>query len=131
MSCHVRFSSFTPLTFGGSERAPSCFILLREQRQLLEKCAATALNSKLIAGQKDFFSKMVVDAVMSLDELMSLKMIGIKKVQGGALEVGARVQHNKCDFVPPLKSLQTRILKKQINSFLFLFVFFKLFRTLS
>lgn len=30
---------------------------------------------------------MVVDAVMSLDELMSLKMIGIKKVQGGALEV--------------------------------------------
>lgn len=55
---------------------------------MLEKCAATALNSKLIAGQKEFFSKMVVDAVMSLDELLSLKMIGIKKVQGGALEVG-------------------------------------------
>ncbi len=53
----------------------------------MEKCAATALNSKLIAGQKGFFSKMVVDAVMSLDELLSLKMIGIKKVQGGALEV--------------------------------------------
>lgn len=53
----------------------------------MEKCAATALNSKLIAGQKDFFSKMVVDAVISLDELLSLKMIGIKKVQGGALEV--------------------------------------------
>lgn len=66
-----------------------CLRLLREQRQLLEKCAATALNSKLIAGQKEFFSKMVVDAVVSLDELMSLKMIGIKKVQGGALEVGA------------------------------------------
>lgn len=62
--------------------------VLREQRQLLEKCAATAMNSKLIAGQKDFFSKMVVDAVMSLDELLSLKMIGIKKVQGGGLEVG-------------------------------------------
>uniref|UniRef100_A0A8C6M332 T-complex protein 1 subunit eta n=1 Tax=Nothobranchius furzeri TaxID=105023 RepID=A0A8C6M332_NOTFU len=60
----------------------------KEQRQLLEKCAATALNSKLIAGQKGFFSRMVVDAVMSLDELMSLKMIGIKKVQGGGLEVG-------------------------------------------
>ncbi|XP_041634890.1 T-complex protein 1 subunit eta [Cheilinus undulatus] len=58
----------------------------QEQRQLLEKCAATALNSKLIAGQKGFFSKMVVDAVMLLDELLSLKMIGIKKVQGGALE---------------------------------------------
>lgn len=63
------------------------FCHFREQRQLLEKCAATALNSKLIAGQKDLFSKMVVDAVMSLDELLSLKMIGIKKVQGGALEV--------------------------------------------
>lgn len=53
----------------------------------MEKCAATALNSKLIAGQKDFFSKMVVDAVMMLDELLPLKMIGMKKVQGGALEV--------------------------------------------
>lgn len=63
------------------------FCHFREQRQLLEKCAATALNSKLIAGQKDYFSKMVVDAVMSLDDLLSLKMIGIKKVQGGALEV--------------------------------------------
>ncbi|XP_043953319.1 T-complex protein 1 subunit eta [Gambusia affinis] len=58
----------------------------QEQRQLLEKCAATAMNSKLIAGEKGFFSKMVVDAVMSLDDLLSLKMIGIKKVHGGALE---------------------------------------------
>ncbi|KPP63564.1 hypothetical protein Z043_118168 [Scleropages formosus] len=55
-------------------------------RSLLEKCAATALNSKLIAGQKGFFSRMVVDAVMMLDELLPLKMIGVKKVQGGALE---------------------------------------------
>ncbi|KAJ3581495.1 hypothetical protein NHX12_016581 [Muraenolepis orangiensis] len=58
----------------------------KEQRELLIKCASTALNSKLIAGQKGFFSQMVVDAVMSLDELLPLKMIGIKKVQGGALE---------------------------------------------
>ncbi|KAF4089132.1 hypothetical protein AMELA_G00062970 [Ameiurus melas] len=58
----------------------------QEQRHLLEKCAATALNSKLIAVQKEFFSKMVVDAVMMLDELLPLKMIGMKKVQGGALE---------------------------------------------
>lgn len=57
-----------------------------EQRRLLEKCAATALSSKLIAMQKDFFSKMVVDAVSLLDDLLQLKMIGIKKVQGGALE---------------------------------------------
>lgn len=30
---------------------------------------------------------MVVDAVMMLDELLPLNMIGIKKVPGGALEV--------------------------------------------
>jgi T-complex protein 1 subunit eta len=59
----------------------------REQRKLLEKCAMTALSSKLISHQKAFFAKMVVDAVMMLDELLQLKMIGIKKVQGGALEV--------------------------------------------
>ncbi|XP_072112896.1 T-complex protein 1 subunit eta [Mobula birostris] len=57
-----------------------------QQRELLEKCAATALSSKLIALQKDFFSKMVVDAVMMLDDLLPLKMIGMKKVQGGGLE---------------------------------------------
>ncbi|KAK6185004.1 hypothetical protein SNE40_007335 [Patella caerulea] len=58
----------------------------KELRVLLENCAATSLSSKLVAAQKDFFSKMVVDAVMILDELLPLNMIGIKKVQGGALE---------------------------------------------
>merc|ERR1719228_3226566 len=57
-----------------------------EMRSLLEKCAQTALNSKLIAGQKEFFGSMVVDAVMCLDQLLPLNMIGIKKVTGGALE---------------------------------------------
>lgn len=58
----------------------------KEHRALLEKCAATAMSSKLIHQQKDFFSKMVVDAVLKLDELLPLNMIGIKKVTGGALE---------------------------------------------
>jgi len=58
----------------------------KEYRSLLEKCAATSMSSKLIHQQKDLFSKMVVDAVMMLDELLPLNMIGIKKVQGGALE---------------------------------------------
>lgn len=57
-----------------------------EQRALLEKCASTALSSKLVASCKDFFSNMVVDAVLLLDDLLPLNMIGIKKVQGGALE---------------------------------------------
>ncbi|KAG5673842.1 hypothetical protein PVAND_003854 [Polypedilum vanderplanki] len=58
----------------------------KEHRALLEKCAATAMSSKLIHQQKDFFSKMVVDAVLKLDDLLPLNMIGIKKVTGGALE---------------------------------------------
>lgn len=41
--------------------------------------------------QKDFFSKMVVDAVSMLDELLPLNMIGVKKVQGGSLEDSALV----------------------------------------
>nr|CAD7256991.1 unnamed protein product [Timema shepardi] len=57
-----------------------------EHRALLEKCAATALSSKLVSHQKGFFSKMVVDAVLLLDDLLPLNMIGIKKVNGGALE---------------------------------------------
>ncbi|XP_045121280.1 T-complex protein 1 subunit eta-like [Portunus trituberculatus] len=57
-----------------------------ELRSILEKCASTSLNSKLIHQQKDFFAKMVVDAVMSLDILLPLDMIGIKKVTGGGLE---------------------------------------------
>ncbi|RUS72027.1 hypothetical protein EGW08_020211 [Elysia chlorotica] len=58
----------------------------KELRELLEKCAATALSSKLVAAHKEFFSHMVVDAVQLLDELLPLNMIGIKKVQGGSLQ---------------------------------------------
>ncbi|BFY97887.1 hypothetical protein BsWGS_00927 [Bradybaena similaris] len=58
----------------------------KEFRELLEKCAATALSSKMVAGHKEFFAKMVVDAVQMLDDLLPLNMIGIKKVQGGSLE---------------------------------------------
>lgn len=58
----------------------------KERRELLVRCAATSLNSKLISHQKDFFAPIVVDAVCSLDEDLSLDMIGIKKVSGGALE---------------------------------------------
>jgi len=56
-----------------------------EQRILLKKCASTSMCSKLIAYNKDFFSDMVVDAVMCLDRLMPLNMIGIKKITGGSV----------------------------------------------
>jgi len=57
-----------------------------EKRDLLLKCAATTLSSKLVAHSKEFFSKLVVDAVMLLDDLLPLNMIGMKKIHGGALE---------------------------------------------
>jgi len=58
----------------------------KEVRELLKRCAATSLSSKLVARQKDFFSEMVVDAVLMLDDLLPLNMIGIKKVPGGGLK---------------------------------------------
>jgi T-complex protein 1 subunit eta len=56
-------------------------------RELLEKCAATAMSSKLIHNNTDFFTKIVVDAVLTLDQDdLNEKLIGIKKVPGGAIE---------------------------------------------
>ena len=74
-SCVLTCTSISATTF-----------FYREMRVLLERCAATALSSKLVAAHKEFFSKMVVDAVMLLDDLLPLSMIGMKKVKGGALE---------------------------------------------
>jgi len=59
-----------------------------EFREILEKCASTALSSKLVHSQKDFFKKMVVDAVLSLDQdELNERMIGVKKIPGGAMQV--------------------------------------------
>lgn len=56
-------------------------------RELLERCARTAMSSKLISSNASFFVKMVVDAVLSLDqEDLDEKLIGIKKISGGAME---------------------------------------------
>uniref|UniRef100_A0A7S1XVR4 T-complex protein 1 subunit eta n=2 Tax=Phaeomonas parva TaxID=124430 RepID=A0A7S1XVR4_9STRA len=57
-----------------------------EARKLLETCAGTALNSKLISHHQDLFAPMVVDAVSMLDpELLDLNLVGIKKVPGGSV----------------------------------------------
>ncbi len=56
-------------------------------RSVLERCASTSMNSKIICHQKEFFKRMVVDAVLSLDQCsLNERMIGIKKVPGGALQ---------------------------------------------
>lgn len=58
-----------------------------ESRELLERCAKTAMTSKLIYKNADFFVKMCVDAVLSLDRNdLDDKLIGIKKIPGGSME---------------------------------------------
>lgn len=57
-----------------------------EKREMLRKCAGTALNSKLLAAYKDYFSKLVVEAVEHLDtDLLEKDLIGIKQVTGGSI----------------------------------------------
>ncbi|GAA5955408.1 hypothetical protein JCM3765_006768 [Sporobolomyces pararoseus] len=56
-------------------------------RSLLLKCASTSMSSKLIHSSKPFFSQMVVDAVLTLDQSsLDASLIGIKKVPGGGME---------------------------------------------
>lgn len=51
------------------------------------KCASTSMSSKLIHHQKPFFSKMVVDAVLSLDQDdLDESLIGMKKIPGGGMQ---------------------------------------------
>lgn len=57
-----------------------------ERRKLLQRCSSTALNSKLVSSHKEYFSKIIVDAVLMLDEDLDINYIGIKKEPGGGLE---------------------------------------------
>ena len=56
----------------------------KDRRQVLIKCAQTALSSKLVASYREFFAEMVVSAVEKLEESMDKSLIGIKKVTGGS-----------------------------------------------
>ena len=57
------------------------------QRETLQKLAATAMSSKLIKRNSTFFTKMVVDAVLSLDQTdLNERLIGVKKITGGGLQ---------------------------------------------
>jgi T-complex protein 1 subunit eta len=58
----------------------------KEKRNVLRKCAETALNSKLIASYKEFFAEMVVSAVEKLEDDLDKSLIGIKKITGGSIE---------------------------------------------
>lgn len=64
-----------------------------ELRTVLERCAKTSLQSKLISSHKDFFAAMAVDAVLSLDiEKLDLNLIGIEKVAGGSVTASELVK---------------------------------------
>ncbi len=56
-----------------------------EKRNLLLKCAATSLNSKLISNYKEFFSEMIVKAVEMLEDYGDKTLIGIKHITGGSV----------------------------------------------
>ncbi|KAH3661269.1 hypothetical protein OGAPHI_006676 [Ogataea philodendri] len=58
-----------------------------EMRQLLERCARTAMSSKIIQNNAELFTKMAVDAVLVLDrDDLDENLIGIKKVPGGSMD---------------------------------------------
>jgi len=54
------------------------------ENMLFEK--KTLTFQRFTVTEKMFFAPIIVDAVMSLDEDLSLDMIGVKKVAGGTLE---------------------------------------------
>ncbi len=55
-------------------------------REVLERYAQTALQSKLISNNREIFGKMAVDAMTQLDEKeLDLNLIGIEKVAGGSV----------------------------------------------
>lgn len=51
------------------------------------QCASTSMSSKLVHSQMPFFSNMVVDAVLTLDQKdLDESLIGVKKVPGGGMQ---------------------------------------------
>jgi len=67
-----------------------------KKKDMLLKCASTALNSKLIASHQDLFAPMVVDAVLLLAEKDRLddvnSLVGIKRIPGGDVRQSFWVQ---------------------------------------
>ncbi len=57
----------------------------KNRRDILIKCAQTALSSKLVASHREFFAEMVVTAVEKLEGDMDKFLIGLKKVTGGSV----------------------------------------------
>ncbi|KAH0792462.1 T-complex protein 1 subunit eta [Histomonas meleagridis] len=56
------------------------------ERSILESCAATTLRSKLVSDKREFFAKMIVEAVENLDDNLRIEDLGVKMVKGGGIE---------------------------------------------
>eukprot|EP00457_Paulinella_chromatophora_P005289 gb/GEZN01005305.1/.p1 GENE.gb/GEZN01005305.1/~~gb/GEZN01005305.1/.p1 ORF type:complete len:569 (+),score=78.69 gb/GEZN01005305.1/:84-1790(+) len=78
-ACELALAKLKKLSIETDRKDPA------KHLDMLTKCAATALNSKLIAAQRDFFSKIAVDAIMHLEEDMNLANVGIKLISGGSV----------------------------------------------
>lgn len=53
-----------------------------QAREVLIRCAGTALNSKLISSQKDLFAPMVVEAISNLDQqLLDLSLVSVSLLE--------------------------------------------------
>lgn len=76
MKCHERIKEISVKIADKSEE---------EKRDLLLKCSQTSLNSKIISKYKEFFSELVVSAVLYLNEDLDKSDIGIKKITGGSV----------------------------------------------
>jgi len=55
-----------------------------EGREILLNCASTSLNSKLVSGNKEFFSNMLVDAIENIEGFAEAS-ISVRQVSGGSI----------------------------------------------
>ena len=90
MSPQIVINGYWTALQAAREKLSECAVKINdkseeEKRNLLLRCAQTSLNSKLIANYKEFFSKMIVEAVEKLEGYKDKDLIGIKHVTGGSI----------------------------------------------
>jgi len=79
VACQVALQKLNDIAVDLKDKSPE------EKREMLQKCAETTLNSKLVADYKQFFAKMSVDSVEMLGADVETSMVAIKKVTGGSV----------------------------------------------
>ncbi|KAG0680914.1 T-complex protein 1 subunit eta [Pichia californica] len=80
-SCNLAIKKIKDLEINLEEKSQE------DEYDMLIKCALTAMNSKIIQQNGEFYAKLVVDSVLTLDrDDLDENLIGIKKIAGGAME---------------------------------------------